>query len=81
VREVKGGHNADYIEELATVNPDMFALGLCTVDGQRLAFGDAEETFTVQSTVKPVLYGMALEAHGEKKVPSLCGAGTLRRRL
>jgi len=73
VREVKGGHNADYIEELAAVNPDMFALGLCTVDGQRLAFGDAEETFTVQSTVKPVLYGMALEAHGEKKVHHYVG--------
>lgn len=73
VEGVEGGVNADYIKELALADPKLFGVALCTVDGQRLAFGSSKEAFTVQSTVKPVLYGMALEAYGEEQVHRYVG--------
>jgi glutaminase len=73
VKPIEGGHNADYIRELAVADPMLFGVALCTVDGQRLSFGDDEVDFTVQSTVKPVLYGMAIEAYGEAEVHRFVG--------
>ena len=60
-----GGRVADYIPQLGRVNPEQFAVAACTVDGQRLALGDAEVNFCLQSVCKPVNYCLALEEHGE----------------
>jgi glutaminase len=60
----KGGKVADYIPQLARVDPEAFALSICTVDGQRCSFGRSKETFCVQSTVKPILYAMVLDRLG-----------------
>jgi glutaminase len=57
----QGGQVADYIPQLARVNPDQFAVSICTIDGQRLNFGTYTEAFTFQSSVKPILYCAALE--------------------
>jgi glutaminase len=68
VRENAAARVADYIPQLGRVNPEQFAVAACTVDGQRLALGDAEVNFCLQSVSKPVNYCLALEEHGEAVV-------------
>lgn len=68
VRENSGGRVADYIPQLGRLNPEQFAVAACTVDGQRLALGDAGVNFCLQSVSKPVNYCLALEEHGEAVV-------------
>ncbi len=72
-REEAGGQVADYIPQLARVNPEFYAMTACTIDGQMAKFGDWEETFCMQSTCKPINYAIALELHGEGKVHSHVG--------
>jgi len=62
------GAVADYIPELSRADPDLFALALCTADGQRLDLGDAHAPFCIQSVSKPVNYCIALEERGEDAV-------------
>jgi glutaminase len=62
------GNVASYIPQLARVNPDQFALSICTVDGQRFSLGDSDVNFCLQSSCKPINYCLALEELGEKKV-------------
>lgn len=64
----EGGALASYIPQLANVNPDQFAVSICTVDGERLDFGDHNALFCLQSVSKPVTYAMALELVGADKV-------------
>jgi glutaminase len=68
VRENTTGRVADYIPQLGRVNPEQFAVAACTVDGQRLALGNAEVNFCLQSVCKPVNFCLALEEHGEAVV-------------
>ncbi|GGK36092.1 glutaminase [Pilimelia terevasa] len=63
-REDRSGRVADYIPQLARVEPDQFAVAVCTVDGQQLALGDSDATFCVQSISKAINYCLALEEHG-----------------
>ncbi|MGC4879911.1 glutaminase A [Micromonospora sp. DT43] len=68
LRGVDEGQVADYIPQLGRVDPEKFGIALCTTDGQRLALGDAESVFCVQSVCKPVNYCLALEQHGAEQV-------------
>lgn len=67
-KKIKEGNVATYIPQLARVNPDLYAISVCTVDGQRFSIGDAEEMFCLQSTSKPITYCIALEELGEDVV-------------
>lgn len=58
------GSVASYIPQLASVNPDLFGVAVCTVDGQRFSIGNARELFSVQSVSKVVTYGIAVETIG-----------------
>jgi glutaminase len=62
------GAVADYIPQLARVNPEQWAVAVCTIDGQRLSLGDARNDFPVESCTKPINYCIALEEHGEDQV-------------
>ena len=73
VTENRSGEVADYIPQLARVPGDKFAVSICTIDGQRIALGDVDDPFTLQSSCKPMLYCAALEEHGEEKVHAHVG--------
>jgi glutaminase len=67
------GAPADYIPELANVDPDAFAISVATTDGRRVGVGDGGQPFTIQSISKLLLYGLALETHGRDQVMSRVG--------
>lgn len=62
------GELADYIPELASVDPDRFAVSACTLDGVVYTAGDADAEFTIQSMSKPFIYALALRDRGIKSV-------------
>jgi glutaminase len=68
IADLREGAPADYIPELANVDPDRFAIAAETVDGQHMAIGDSDHAFTIQSISKLLLYGLALETHGREWV-------------
>src|SRR5882672_9561809 len=64
----RAGALADYIPELASVDPDRFGIALATVDGKLIAAGDADHQFTIQSISKAFVYCLALELVGRDTV-------------
>lgn len=62
------GALADYIPELAAVEPDPFGIAVATVDGRLIATADAEIPFTIQSVSKAFVYCIALELVGRDAV-------------
>ena len=61
---IKDGKNATYIPELAKVDPNLFGVSVCTIDGQRYNVGDTNFGFCVQSCSKPISYLIAVEENG-----------------
>jgi glutaminase len=67
-RTVADGTVADYIPELANVDPEKFGLAVATVDGRLWVRGDADHEFTIQSVSKAFSYCLALELLGREEV-------------
>ncbi|BAY60008.1 putative glutaminase [Calothrix brevissima NIES-22] len=72
-KSLKEGAVANYIPELAKVNPDLFSICIVTVDGQIYEVGDFEHLFTIQSISKVFAHGLALEDHGRDYVLTRVG--------
>ncbi|XP_029936549.1 glutaminase kidney isoform, mitochondrial isoform X4 [Myripristis murdjan] len=72
-KNLSGGQVADYIPQLAKFSPDLWAVSLCTVDGQRHTVGDSKVPFCLQSCVKPLKYAIAVHDHGTEYVHSFIG--------
>ncbi|XP_023256404.1 glutaminase kidney isoform, mitochondrial-like, partial [Seriola lalandi dorsalis] len=70
---MSGGQVADYIPQLARFSPDLWAVALCTVDGQRHTVGDTKVPFCLQSCVKPLKYAIAVHDHGTEYVHRFIG--------
>ncbi|HYJ57586.1 MAG TPA: glutaminase, partial [Mycobacterium sp.] len=70
---VTDGALADYIPELASVDPAGFALSLSSADGYIYESGDAALEFTIQSISKPFTYALALDRIGETAVDAKIG--------
>ncbi|MFI5477257.1 glutaminase A [Streptomyces cacaoi] len=68
LRSDNKGSVADYIPQLKRVPPDLFAISVCTVDGQQFSIGDSSRRFCVQSVCKPINYALTLEEHGPEVV-------------
>lgn len=62
------GELADYIPELAAVQPDSFGLCLATADGRVYGAGQVATRFTIQSISKPFTYALALADRGIETV-------------
>nr|WP_275578677.1 glutaminase [Yimella sp. NH-Cas1] len=67
------GALADYIPELANVDPDQLAVAVCTTDGSLYCAGDADNAFTIQSISKAFVYALALQEHGVDAVVKRIG--------
>lgn len=59
------GKVADYIPELAKVDPKQFAIAITTVDGAVYTAGDAATPFSIQSISKVFMLTLALGKAGE----------------
>jgi glutaminase len=70
---LREGSVADYIPELAKVDPDAFGLALVSMDGHCYTAGDAQQLFTIQSVSKPFVYALALEDLGEDRLLASVG--------
>ncbi|HEY7815767.1 MAG TPA: glutaminase A, partial [Nakamurella sp.] len=64
----RSGSVADYIPELAVVDPDSFAICLATSDGYVYEAGDSRKRFAIQSISKPFSYALALADRGRAAV-------------
>jgi glutaminase len=67
------GALADYIPELAGVDPAGFGLSLSSADGYVYESGDAGVEFTIQSISKPFTYALALDQTGAAAVDARIG--------
>jgi glutaminase len=70
---VTDGALADYIPELARVDPDEFGLSVSSSDGFVYESGDAQTAFTIQSISKPFTYALALDQIGAAAVDERIG--------
>jgi glutaminase len=68
--ELKGvddGALADYIPELARVDPNLFGIALTTPDGYSHLVGDHDVPFTIQSVSKAFVYGLVIDELGPEE--------------
>ena len=59
---------ANYIPELAEVDPERLGASIAMVDGELYASGDTDSLFTIQSISKPYEYALALADRGFEKI-------------
>ncbi len=72
-KDVKEGANADYIKELATVDPNIFGIALVTTDGQVYTAGDVNSMVSIQSVSKVFTMAQVIEEQGHQVVQDKIG--------
>jgi glutaminase len=72
-KDTKEGKNADYIKELATVDPNIYGISIVTVDGQSFTAGDLESKVSIQSISKVFTLAKVIEEQGAKFVMDKIG--------
>lgn len=72
-KNITDGKNADYIPELAKVNPALFGIAIVTVKGEVITIGNANVPFAIESISKPFVYALALQDNGEKIITDKVG--------
>ncbi len=72
-KSLHDGAVANYIPELAKVDPNLFSICVITVDGQVYEVGDYNQLFTIQSISKVFVHGLALKDHGRDYVLTKVG--------
>lgn len=73
VKKTHSGKNADYIPELAKVNPNLYAISIYTIDGYSYNIGDYNTEFAIESCSKIFTLALALEKYGIKTLQTKIG--------
>jgi glutaminase len=68
VKNCNGGKVANYIPELACVDPNMFSVSVCDINGKVYNFGDCNTHFCLQSCSKPLSYCKAYDELGKDEL-------------
>jgi len=72
-KDLKEGKNADYIQELANVDPNIFGIALVTTDGKIHTQGDFNSRVSIQSVSKVFTMARALEDLGAQAIEDKIG--------
>lgn len=72
-KDVKEGKNADYIKELANVDPKIFGIALVTTDGQVYTKGDITSMVSIQSISKAFVAAQIIEEQGHQVIQDKIG--------
>jgi glutaminase len=70
---VKEGKNADYIKELANVDPNIFGIAIVTADGQVFTKGDVASMVSIQSVSKVFTLARVIEEQGHQAIQDKVG--------
>lgn len=65
-KDVKEGKNADYIKELANVDPNIFGIALVTAEGAIYTKGDITSMVSIQSISKVFTMAKVIEQEGSR---------------
>lgn len=68
VKQHNGGKVADYIPELACIDPNMFGVSVCDTNGNIYNFGNHDKHFCLQSCSKPLSYCKAYDELGKEEL-------------
>lgn len=72
-KDLKEGKNADYIKELATVDPNIFGIAIVLTDGTVYTKGDINSRVSIQSVSKVFAMTKVLEEQGAQVVQDKIG--------
>jgi glutaminase len=72
-KDLKEGKNADYIKELAQVDPNIFGIALVTTDGTVYTKGDIGSMVSIQSVSKVFTMAMNIELLGAQAIQDKIG--------
>jgi glutaminase len=72
-KDLKEGKNADYIKELATVDPNIFGIVLVMTDGTIYSKGDVDSKVSIQSVSKVFTMAKILEEQGPQAIEDKIG--------
>jgi len=65
-KDDSGGKNADYIKELAVVDPKIFGIAIVTADGKTYEAGDTGAAVSIQSISKVFTAAKVMQERGDK---------------
>ena len=72
-KDLKEGKNADYIKELANVDPNIFGIALVTTDGTVYTKGDITSMVSIQSVSKVFTMAEVIEEQGHQALQDKIG--------
>ena len=67
-RHIKTGNNADYIPILAKVNPEIYSISICDIEGNLYSKGNYKTEVAIESISKLLTLAAAVKKLGTKKV-------------
>src|SRR5258708_29434808 len=72
-KDLKEGKNADYIKELANVDPNIFGIAIVTADGNVYTKGDISSMVSIQSVSKVFTMAKVIEEQEPQAVQDKIG--------
>ena len=74
VKKIKGGKNASYIPELAKVDPKIYSISICDVNGNIHNIGDYNKEVAIESVAKVFTLSLAIEENGLDNIRKKIGS-------